>query len=243
AGRARRIAYALGAQAAVPEGAEPGSRAEAGGERVDERADGVVERRLLVRLRDARDEILEVVPVADRDRVDDGLGVREEPIEGPDLDIRDPGDPGRRQRPRSLPRQNLVGGIEDALQLVVAHASRIISRERVARARLAAAPPGVEPVPALLRGAVREGVGVHAPGGLALQAVVADRGGGVEGLLDEKVIGFIAVKSDTGGLFLLFVDPLARGRAWPDTVRSRARCAAHSRALGVVSVHRGAQHP
>jgi len=69
-------------------------------------------------------------------------------------------------------------------------------------------------VPALLRGAVREGVGVHAPGGLALQAVVADRGGGVEGLLDEKVIGFIAVKSDTGELFLLFVDPLARGRAW-----------------------------
>src|SRR5206468_2238824 len=56
--------------------------------------------------------------------------------------------------------------------------------ERVAGAGLAAAASRVEPVLALTEGAVREGVGVHAAGGLALQAVVTDRRGGVERLLD-----------------------------------------------------------
>src|SRR6185437_327633 len=62
--------------------------------------------------------------------------------------------------------------------------------ERVAGGRVAALHADREPVLALGRSAVGEGLRVHAPGGLLLEAVVADRGGGVERLGDLAAAHF-----------------------------------------------------
>src|SRR5689334_8895778 len=64
--------------------------------------------------------------------------------------------------------------------------------ERVALIEAAALEAALEPADALRRGAVGEGVGDDGAARLALQPVVADRGGGVERLLDVSLLEHVA---------------------------------------------------
>src|SRR5262247_3351860 len=66
--------------------------------------------------------------------------------------------------------------------------SELRCRERVALAGIARVDPALEPAYALGGAAVRERLRHDAPHRLALQAIVADRGGGVQAFLD--VTGF-----------------------------------------------------
>src|SRR5580700_7005598 len=76
-------------------------------------------------------------------------------------------------------------------------------RQRIAARNLAAVEAGLEPAFALFRGAVGEGVGHDVALHLFLQAVVADRGRGLQRLVDvagfeEVVLALGAVGPDAG---------------------------------------------
>src|SRR5262245_8967575 len=74
---------------------------------------------------------------------------------------------------------------------------RILSRcrpERVAGARVARLHPALEPGDALRRRAVRDAVGHHAAGRLALQAIVSNRGGG-----SQRLVGVARLELDAAG--------------------------------------------
>jgi hypothetical protein len=135
AGRSRRVAQLLGSKAAEPQRPESRRRAEALGERVDDRRHGIGERPALHRLGQGRDRVSELAPVAQRERFDDRLLVREEAVDRGDRHAGNRGDARRRQRARTLVGEHLLGRLEHPLKpLAAARLDRGVAEGRCHRA-------------------------------------------------------------------------------------------------------------